>query len=97
MDQDSIAAEGPATLDALVREGAARMLQAAIEAEVETFCQQYASRLDAQGRRQVVRNGYLPARNILTGAGQLPVRQPRVRDNGPAESRATFHSKILPG
>jgi len=50
----------------------------------------------ACGRRQVVRNGYLPARTLQTPLGDVPVRQPRVRDRRPAETRETFRSAILP-
>ena len=68
-------------LDELVRHGAQQMLQSAIEMEVDDFLVQHAQRRDARGHRLVVRNGYQPAREILTGAGRLAVEQPRVRDN----------------
>ena len=84
-------------LDALVRDGAQRMLQSAIEAEVAEFVLQHSDRRDEHGNRLVVRNGYLPAREILTGAGGLEVQQPRVRDNSPEkEGRVSFSSSILP-
>ena len=84
-------------LDELVRTGAQRMLQAAIEAEVDDFLTSHADRRDEAGRRQVVRNGRLPSRKILTGAGPLEVSQPRVRDNSPdVASRVTFAPSILP-
>jgi transposase-like protein len=51
---------------------------------------------DADGHRQVVRNGHLPARTITTGVGPVEVRQPRVRDRRPAEGAEKFCSKILP-
>jgi len=73
------------------------MLQAAIDAEVEDFIAQHADRCDEQGRRQVVRNGHLPSREILTGAGPLEVVQPRVRDTSPdKDSRVTFSPSVLP-
>jgi putative transposase len=84
-------------LDQLVREGAQKMLQDAITAEVDEFLATHAQRRDEQGQRLVVRNGSLPAREIMTGAGKLEVRQPRVRDNTPnAEDRVRFSSSILP-
>ena len=46
-------------LDELVRTGAQRMLQAAIETEVNDL---HAQRREAVGKRQVVRNGYLCGR-----------------------------------
>jgi putative transposase len=84
-------------LDELVRSGAQRMLQTAIEAEVEEFVTLHRDRRDAIGRRQVVRNGYQPARELLTGAGRLEIQQPRVRDNSSEkEQRIVFSSSILP-
>lgn len=88
---------GPSPLDSLVREGARKMLQAALECEVEAFLAQHAVRVDDQGHRQVVRNGHLPAREIITGAGPLEVSQPRVRDKSPSIlERVKFSSSILP-
>ena len=79
-------------LDELVRTGAQRMLQTAIEAEVEEFIAVHGDRRDAGGNRLVVRNGYQPARELLTGAGRLEVQQPRVRDNS-ARKRVAFASR----
>lgn len=84
-------------LDEIVLEGARRMLQAAIDAEVDAFIAQHADRTDEQGRRLVVKNGSLPERELLTGAGAIPVTQGRVRDNDPERSRrVTFSPKVLP-
>jgi transposase-like protein len=89
---------GPTSpLDELVRQGAQQMLQTAIEAEVDEFLAVHSTRRDARGNRQVVRNGYLPFRELLTGAGRLAVEQPRVRDNSSErEGRVRFSSSILP-
>src|SRR5438477_5829430 len=84
-------------LDELVREGARQMLQAALESEVDTFLADHAQRIDAQGRQLVVRNGHLPERKILTGAGSLAIEQPRARDNSDdAAQRVAFSSALLP-
>lgn len=89
--------EGRSPLDEIVREGAQQMLQSAIESEVQQFLADHTERRDEQGRRLVVRNGRLPSRELLTGAGRLEIRQPRVRDNTPApEQRVRFSSSILP-
>jgi putative transposase len=89
--------EARSVLDEIVREGARQMLQAAIEAEVDGFLVQQADRRDACGKRLVVRNGHLPSRELLTGAGPLEVKQPRVRDNSPAsERRVRFSPTVLP-
>ncbi len=89
--------EPRSTLDEIVHDGARRILQAAIEVEADDFIRLHADRVDDAGRRQVVRNGYLPGRKVVTGAGQLEVSQPRVRDRSPdVENRVRFSSKILP-
>ncbi len=79
-------------LDQLVREGARKMLQEAINAEVDGFIEQHRDRTDGQGRRLVVKNGSLPAREILTGAGPIEVSQGRVRDNSPNSDDRVFQS-----
>ena len=81
-------------LTELVRGGARRMLCEALIADVETFCAQYAVETDDQGRRAVVRNGYLPEREILTGIGPVAVRVPKTRDRA-GEGRC-FRSELLP-
>lgn len=69
------------------------MLAQAIEAEADQWLADHAGVVDEQGHRQVVRNGRLPARSVLTGE----VTQPRIRDKRPAsEGREKFTSKILP-
>jgi transposase-like protein len=84
-------------LDEIVREGARKMLQAAIDAEVDAFIETHQDRRDEQGRRLVVKNGSLPAREILTGAGAIEVQQGRVRDNSPdAQDRVHFSPSVLP-
>ena len=48
-------------LDALVREGARRMLLAALKAEVDEYVAQHASQRDEAGHALVVRNGVAEA------------------------------------
>ena len=94
---DSSGNEGRSPLDVLVREGARKVLQTALESEVQDFLEQHASRVDDEGRRLVVRNGHLPTREIVTGAGPLEIAQPRVRDKSPeVAERVRFSSSILP-
>src|SRR5262245_35746823 len=83
-------------LTSVLREGAQKLLGQAIEAEVQDWIEQHAGQRDAQGHRQVVRNGYLPERTILTGVGPVEVKQPRVHDRRPKEEREKFCSQILP-
>jgi putative transposase len=86
-------------LDALAREGARRMLAAALEAEVDAYLAAHADQRDEHGRRLVVRNGHARQREVLTAAGAMAVRAPRVDDRrvDPATGqRARFRSVILP-
>ena len=89
-------AEDPLT--EVLRHGARTLLAQAIEAEVSTFLANHADLVDDAGHRRLVRNGFLPERTIQTGIGAVPVRQPRVRDRGPATAAAKirFTSAILP-
>ena len=86
-------------LDGLAREGARRMLAAALEAEVDAYLAAYAAERDEQGRRLVVRNGHAREREILTAAGAVAVRAPRVDDRRTdpvTGDRVRFGSVILP-
>jgi putative transposase len=86
-------------LDAIVREGARRMLAAALEAEVDAYLAAHAAERDEAGRRLVVRNGHARQRQVTTAAGAVPVRTPRVDDRrvDPATgARVGFRSVILP-
>ena len=80
------------------RQGARRLLSAALEAEVETFLKQYKDISDGKGWQRVVRNGFLPEREIQTGIGQVQVKAPRIRDRqpDPYRGRIRFTSAILP-
>lgn len=80
----------------ILRAGAQKMLATAIQEEVEEWLAQRAHFRDEHGRRQVVRNGFLPEREIVTGIGRIEVQQPRVRDRRPAGEAEPFSSKILP-
>jgi putative transposase len=86
-------------LDAIVREGARRMLAAALEAEVEDYLAAHAAERDEGGRRLVVRNGHARQRQVTTAAGAVPVRAPRVDDRRTdlvSGERVRFRSVILP-
>ena len=83
-------------LEELLREGARKMLNQAIQAEVALYLEARRELVDKVGRRQVVRNGTLPKREIQTPLGPVEVQQPRVRDRRAPEERETFRSSILP-
>ena len=88
-DRDDLAV----ALDELVVEGARRMLLAALEAGVADYVERHVDQVDEVGRRLVVRNGRARERTLVTGAGALKVRSPRVDDRRDGRS---FSSYILP-
>ncbi|HSO52788.1 MAG TPA: IS256 family transposase [Actinomycetes bacterium] len=92
-------AELACDLDELVREGARRMLAAALEAEVDTYLAAHYELTDERGHRLVRRNGHAQPRQVTTAAGQVEVVRPRVDDRrvdpGTGE-RVQFQSMILP-
>jgi putative transposase len=92
-------AAGSSLLDEIVRDGARRMLAAALQAEVSAYVDQFVDEVDENGHRLVVRNGYHEPREVVTAAGAVPVRQPRVNDRRidlETGERARFASSILP-
>lgn len=86
-------ASGRSALDELLRAGAQRMLQTAIEAEVSAYVEQHQASVTADGHRLVVRNGHLPERALQTGLGPVRLAQPRVDDRRAGQK---FSSRILP-
>jgi transposase-like protein len=80
----------------VLRQGATQLLAQAIQAEVAAYLEARGHLRDEAGRQQVVRNGSLPQRTILTGIGPVEVQQPRVHDRRPADQREKFSSAILP-
>lgn len=86
-----------ATLDALAREGARRMIAAALEAEVEAYVARHRGVRGEDGRAAVVRNGRGKARQVTLGSGTVAIEAPRVNDKRVVEGeRQKFTSAILP-
>jgi putative transposase len=86
-------------IDDIVREGARRMLAAALEAEVNAYIAELADQRDDSGCRLVVRNGFHQPRKVTTAAGAIEVKAPRVNDKRVDEAtgeRKRFSSAILP-
>lgn len=81
-------------LQIVLREGARKMLAAAIESEITDFINRYDSLTTTEGKAVVVRNGYLPERTIQTGLGNIEVRVPKVRDR--SGSGIKFNSGLVP-
>ena len=83
-------------LEKVLREGARRMLKQALENEIEEYLMKH-SQTDENGHRLVVRNGYHPQRNIVTGIGPMTIKAPRVDDRKiDPERKNPFTSAILP-
>jgi len=82
------------TVTDLLKTGAQKLLQQAIEAELQQFMQQFEGRRLEDGRAGVVRNGYQPERDLQTGIGPVSVKVPKVRarDGEPV----TFRSALVP-
>jgi putative transposase len=87
------------TLDDLAREGARRMIAAALEAEVDEYVASFVDELGEDGKRLVVRNGHARERRVTVGSGTVRIRAPRVNDKRVEDDsgeRQRFSSKILP-
>jgi putative transposase len=78
----------------LLRQGARELLTKAVQAELTEFLSQYEDVVDDEGRRAVVRNGYLPERELMTGLGPVDIHVPKTRDRS-GEGRH-FSSALLP-
>jgi len=85
-------------LDEIAREGARRMLIAALKTEVDDYVKRYRGERDEQGHALVVRNGHARTRKLTLGAGTVELRAPRVADRRRDEQghRQRFTSHILP-
>jgi putative transposase len=87
-------AQGEDLLSTMLRDGAQRLVAQAVQAEFEEFLSRYSGDRVEDGRAVVVRNGFQPEREILTGLGPVGVRIPKARSR--AEAPAVFHSRLVP-
>ncbi len=93
----TVAAVVGLSLAELAREGARRMLVAALEVEVADHVARSREARDERGHAEVVRNGHARARTVTLGAGTVEVRAPRVDDRRVVDGeKRTFRSRILP-
>ena len=85
-------------LTEILRCGAKRLVQHAVEAEFAAFLARHADLELPDGRQRVVRHGHDPARPIQTGIGPVEVSKPKARDRGAtrADERIRYSSSILP-
>ena len=87
-------AQGQDLLSTMLREGAQRLVAQAVQAEFDDFLARVSGARLEDGRAAVVRNGFQPEREILTGLGSVSVRIPKARSRG--EEPAVFRSSLVP-
>ena len=83
-------------LTEFLRSSARKMLQEAIEYEVNEFIEQNKVKRLESGKQRVVRNGYLPERNIQTGIGSIELKVPRIRDRNASSDKVEFYLSWIP-
>ena len=81
-------------LTEMLRAGAQQLIRQAVEVELQELLEQQSERRTAEGKAGVVRNGYLPERELQTGVGPVPVRIPKVRAK--TGEPVTFRSALVP-
>ena len=81
-------------LTELLRSGARELIAQAVEAELQLLLEQHTEHRLPDGRKAVVRNGYLPERTVQTGIGDVEIKVPKVRDR--SGSGVRFNSALLP-
>lgn len=88
----------PDPLTEVIQSGAKELLRTAVQAEVSAFMAAHAHLLDEEGRQRLVRHGFLPEREVMTGIGPVRVRVPRVRDRSarPNGNKIKFRSSLVP-
>lgn len=82
MKSNVISLSDPARTDALtelLRKGAADLIHSAVEAELAELLESFSNVRTLEGKQAVVRNGYLPKREVQTGIGSVAVRVPKIR------------------
>ena len=92
-----IGPEGRETIDdpvtELLRVGAQQLIQRAVEAELAELLSQHGDRRTETGNAGVVRNGYLPERELQTGLGPVTVQIPKVRAK--TGEKVATHSNLM--
>jgi len=81
-------------LTELIRKGARQLIEQAVQAELSELLEQFGDRRTEDGRAGVVRNGYHPEREILTGVGPVSVKIPKVRSR--LTDPVVFQSVLVP-
>jgi transposase-like protein len=87
-------AQGRDLLSTMLREGAQRLAAQAVQAEFDDFLARVSGERLEDGCAAVVRNGFQPEREVLTGLGPVSVQIPKARSR--AEEPAVFHLRLVP-
>lgn len=91
LQQPEQSADDPLT--SLLRNGARQLIAQAVEAELQAYLDQNRD-LKHDDKAAIIRNGYLPEREIQTGIGAVPVKVPKVRDRSGNGNK--FNSMLVP-
>lgn len=78
----------------LLRIGAKKLIEQAVEAELQELLALHGGRRTDDDKAGVVRNGYLPERQLQTNLGPVTVRIPKVRAK--TGEPVTFRSALVP-
>lgn len=78
----------------MLREGARELIHQSVEAELQDLLVHHAERRTEDGKAGVIRNGYLPMRELQTGIGPVTVQIPKVRSR--TGEPVTFRSALVP-
>jgi len=81
-------------LTALLKAGAQQLISQAVEAELQELLAQHSEHRTNDGKMAVVRNGYLPQRDLQTGIGPVTVKVPKIRSK--TGEAITFRSALVP-
>ena len=90
------------TLDELAREGARRLIAAALQAEADDYVERFTDERGEDGKRLVVRNGRARERRVTVGSGTVAVQAPRINDkriervrNRWCSTSQSLHSRLI--
>ena len=81
-------------LTELLRTGARKLIEMAVQAELAEFLKGFSHFKTPEDKPGIIRNGYHPEREILTGIGAVSVRIPKVRSR--TGSPVSFRSALVP-
>ncbi len=80
-------------LTELLRNGAKALIAQAVEAELQEMLAKHEESM-VDGKKAIVRNGFLPERTLQTGIGDVEIKIPKVRDR--SGEGVKFNSNLIP-